>query len=114
MYVAERRSKKDLGGDVIKADLQEIKVPEAQWHKLAGTFREGWRVTYVHVSLEERRTRREGEQLLTSSRVVCHECDRSFYRQEEDKRRHKCTSERLKPVSEQLGAVQCQTCHYWF
>ena len=98
--------------DVIKADLQEISVPEAKWYTLARTSREGWRATYMS-ALEERRTRQEGEQLSTSSHVVCQECNRSF-RREGDKKRHKCKSERLKPVSEQLGAVQCQTCHKWY
>ena len=29
-------------------------------------------------------------------------------------KRHKCTAERQKPVSQQRGAVQCGTCHKWF
>ncbi len=99
--------------DANKADLQEIKVPEAQWYKLARTSRQGWRATYT-AALEEQRTRRqEGIQLSTLTLVVCQECTRTF-RREGDKKRHKCTTERLKPVSEQLGAVQCQAWHRWF
>lgn len=99
--------------DAIKSDLQEIKVPETQWYKLARTSRQGWRATYMS-ALEERRARQqEGAQLPTSTPVVCQECERTF-RREGDRKRHKCTSERLKPVCEQLGAVQCQACHRWF
>ena len=38
--------------------------------------------------------------------VTCEECSRTF-RRESDKKRHKCSSERRKPVWEQKGAVQC-------
>ena len=87
--------------DVIKADLQEIKVPEAQWYKLARASRQGWRTTYT-AALEDQRTRQqEGAQLSTSTHVICQECNRTF-RKEGDKKRHKYASERLKPVSELL------------
>ena len=45
--------------------------------------------------------------------VQCDVCRRSF-RRESDKARHKCKSEREKPVSEQRGSVQCQRCKRWF
>ena len=45
--------------------------------------------------------------------VQCQECRRVF-RREADKARHKCTTERQKPISEQNGAVQCPVCHRWF
>ena len=32
---------------------------------------------------------------------------RRLFRKESDKAMHKCSTEREKPVSEQLGAVQC-------
>ncbi len=31
-----------------------------------------------------------------------------------NKARHKCRVERAKPVSEQVGAVQCKDCERWF
>ena len=42
-----------------------------------------------------------------------HVCRRLF-RRESDKARHKCITERDKPVSEQSGAVQCQRCKRWW
>ena len=45
--------------------------------------------------------------------VVCEMCSTKF-RREGDKKRHKCVTERRKPVWEQHGAVQCERCHKWF
>ena len=50
---------------------------------------------------------------LTGRDVVCEVCSRSF-RREGDKKRHKCVTEREKPVSEQRGAAQCMQCMKWF
>ena len=44
--------------------------------------------------------------------VLCNDCGRSFKRPG-DLKRHKCLTERAKPISEQCGAVQCQQCHRW-
>ena len=41
--------------------------------------------------------------------VTCEVCSRAFHR-ESDKKRHKCSSERKKPVWEQKGAVQYVVC----
>ena len=49
----------------------------------------------------------------SQQRVVCEVRYRTFSR-ESDKKRHKCTNERLKPVSQQMGAVQCTNCNRWF
>ena len=40
-------------------------------------------------------------------------CSRTF-RREQDKARHKCIEERLKPVHQQQGALQCAVCERWF
>ena len=44
---------------------------------------------------------------------VCEVCSRRF-RRGSDKKRHKCMSEREKPVCEQHGATQCTVCSRWF
>ena len=49
----------------------------------------------------------------SQQRVVCEVHYRTFSR-ESDKKRHKCTNERWKPVSQQMGAVQCTNCNRWF
>ena len=41
--------------------------------------------------------------------VTCDVCSRKF-RRESDKKRHKCRSEREKPVCEQRGSAQCTAC----
>ena len=48
--------------------------------------------------------------LAVSESLVCEVCYRTFSR-ESDKKRHKCTTERL---SQQMGAVQCTNCNRWF
>ena len=39
---------------------------------------------------------------------------RRVFRREADKARHKCLSERAKPVDEQRGSVKCDACGRWF
>ena len=45
--------------------------------------------------------------LLASYKIV-------LFRRENDKKRHKCLEERLKPICDQHGAVQCPKCEKWF
>ena len=45
--------------------------------------------------------------------VVCPECLRGF-RHISDLKRHKCIAEREKPIHEQKGAIECQTCKKYF
>ena len=45
--------------------------------------------------------------------VICMECGQAF-RRESDRARHRCRSEREKPMREQAGAVQCGSCERWF
>ena len=41
--------------------------------------------------------------------VECKECGRTF-RRTSDRKRHKCLAEKVKPVKEQRGALQCSEC----
>ena len=45
--------------------------------------------------------------------VVCAECGRKFSRPS-DLKRHKCLSERSKPIEEQRGAMKRKICLKWF
>lgn len=45
--------------------------------------------------------------------VICIVCDQTF-RRESDKTCHKCIAERIKPICDQSGAVQCAACCRWF
>ncbi len=58
----------------------------------------------------------ESEEQLTNAAavdVICSVCGRNFARPG-DLKRHKCLQERLKPVKDQQGAVQCGVCQRWF
>ena len=103
--------------DVIRADLKDMQVPEAEWHESARTSRMAWRATYREALAEAAATqplcRAPSPTSQPPPQVFCQDCERSF-RREGDMKRHKCTAERQKPVSQQRGAVQCGTCHKWF
>ena len=45
--------------------------------------------------------------------IQYHECSR-WFRRPGDMARHKCWTERSRPVQEQQGSVECQRCHPWF
>ena len=97
--------------DMVKKDLQQIKVKEEEWYDEAVLSREGWRATcrlQLATQQEARPTTRPTEQAVT-----CDVCCRSF-RRESDRKRHKCRDERQKPISEQKGATQCPSCCRWF
>ena len=49
---------------------------------------------------------------ITEQLVVRSDCDRNF-RRPADLKRHKCLSERSKPIHEQHGSVQCEHCQRW-
>ena len=51
--------------------------------------------------------------MRSDEQIVCRVCGRAFRRQG-DLKRHKCLSERKKPVEEQQGAAQCAVCRRWF
>ena len=97
--------------DLIRRDLSNLKVPEESWYKEAATSRPHWRSIYKEGLLnivDNTRTVSDPSE----NQVKCDECHRCFKR-ESDKKRHKCISERQKPVSEQRGAVQCTQCRRW-
>lgn len=100
--------------DVIRQDLKVIEVEEDKWYDEAITSsRAKWRTLY-RSGLEAHEDR---QGMVTTDtpieRVECEDCHRSF-RRESDKKRHKCTNERRKPVCEQRGAAQCSACGTWF
>ena len=102
--------------DNIRKDLKSIGVNEDEWYEDATLSRAGWRSIYRSAMEEEAVSQQQSQR--TSSRnsvgqVVCESCRRNF-RRESDKARHKCLSEREKPVCEQRGAVRCQRCNRWF
>ena len=51
--------------------------------------------------------------MRSDKQIVCRVCGRAFRRQG-DLKRHKCLSEREKPVEEQQGTAQCAVCRRWF
>ena len=91
-------------------ELEHIGVGEEEWYAEPRTTRASWRAAY-RLSMENCTDAQEAS--MAPKGMVCEVCSRSF-RREGDKKRHKCVSERRKPVSEQLGAVQCQSCQKWF
>ena len=65
--------------------------------------------------MKSRCTDRQLQSTQANYGVFCDICKRSF-RREGDKKRHKCTAERKKPIAEQVGATHCQylVCSRWF
>ena len=99
--------------DVLRQDLKFIDVAETDWYRESRTSRAEWRAL-CHSGMEAHQEAIRvacGPSVVKN--VICVVCNRSF-RRESDKKRHKCLDERRKPVSEQRGAVQCQTCRRWF
>ena len=86
---------------------------EDEWYEDATLSRAGWCSIYRLAMKAEAMSQQQSQR--TSSRnsigqIVCESC-RCNFRRESDKARHKCLSEREKPVCEQRGAVQCQKCN---
>jgi len=97
--------------DVIRRDLQAICIPEEEWYKTA-LSRERWSTTYQGLQNDPSQ-QEHAEQSQQPHQVKCLTCNRCFHR-ESDKKRHKCLSERAKPIQEQRGAVHCTVCQRWF
>ena len=97
--------------DVIRKDLQAIGVPEKQWYE-ATVSREGWNTKYQRLQNDLGR-QEQAEPSQQPHQVLCLTCNRCF-RRESDKKRHKCLAERIKPIQEQRGALQCTVCQRWF
>ena len=99
--------------DVIKKDIKAISVSEDRWYDETSISWMRWKTTYKK-GLESLSIANDHQvQEHSNNHIKCDESKRSF-RKESDKKRHKCISERQKPVSEQRGAVQCATCHRCF
>ena len=99
--------------DVIRRDLKDIEMDESKWYEEATTSRAGWKAAY-RLGLKNNYDRRSTEHpVVAACEVVSEVCSRKF-RRESVKKRHKCTSEREKPVCEQHGATQCTDCSGWF
>ena len=99
--------------DVIRRDLKNIEMSESKWYEAATTSRAGWKAAY-RLGLKNSNDRTATKHLLVAAyEVVCEVCSRKF-RRESDKKRHKCTIEREKPVCEQQGAMQCTISSRWF
>ena len=96
--------------DVIRRDLKAVGVPEDQWYE-AALSRASWRETCSQ-GLEQC-NQQQLRLAQPQPQVQCPECKR-YFRREGDRARHKCITERLKPVCEQRGAVQCPRCRRWF
>ena len=99
--------------DAIQDDLKTIDVGEKGWYEAATTSRNAWRAIcnlgyedYICTQASQRATSRDYS-------VTCDACQRTFCR-EGDKKRYKCIQERMKPASQQRGAVHCTTCDRWF
>ena len=87
-------------------------MKEDEWYEEATRSRAGWRDT-CRLGMERHTDAQVTLSSAAAREVECEVCSRKF-RRESDKKRHKCLSERNKPVSEQRGAAQCQTCRKWF
>ena len=92
--------------DVVKTDLKMVGVLDT-WYSSAlhGNM---WNRLYTDAIQRNRQLARSS---LPS--VQCVACGRTF-RRKQDRARHKCIEEQLKPVHQQQGALQCSTCRKWF
>ena len=98
--------------DVIRKDLQRMKISEDEWYEAATSSRAAWRGTYKQGSPVNALSV-ENQDLTQENSVQCTVCIRTF-RREGDKKRHKCLSERSKPIAQQQGATRCPMCSRWF
>ena len=90
-----------------------IKVSEDKWYDEASMSRSRWRSSYKEGLKSLTANDNPEAQEDVANQIKCDECNR-YFRRESDRKRHKCISERQKPVNEQRGAVQCTTCNRWF
>ena len=93
--------------DVVKGDLTPLEVGVGSWFEVVQS-RKMWYELYSK-GVSEYQYQQEQE----TGSVECSVCGRSF-RRGADKARHKCTRERMLPVSQQSGSVQYPHCNRWF
>ena len=94
--------------DIIR-NLNDLNIPESCWYDLANISSSAWRDHY-HACLESSQV---SSGIVDLQTVVCPECHRGF-RRICDLKRHKCIAEREKPIHQQKGAIECQTCKKYF
>ena len=90
--------------DSVRCDLKSLNALSG-WYEAAQS-RSTWRELYLPQPNFQRH-------FPSSTAVCCRLCRREFSRPS-DFKRHKCLAERLLPVHEQSGAVQCPRCGVWF
>ena len=90
----------------MRKDLKGIGMSEESWYSEAISSRARWREAYRVQLQASPRTVVPQSTALAENEVKCEVCLRIF-RRTSDLKRHKCISERQKPVCEQHGAVQC-------
>ncbi len=90
--------------DLAKTDFKTVGLSDGSWYDKT-LDRKQWRDMWKKKLVESHQPQPRGMRPM-----LCSECGRSFSR-EVNKARHKCRVERAKPVSEQVGAVQCKR---WF
>ncbi len=84
---------------MIRNDLKDIGVEESEWYGKARRSRAGWR-EMCKLGMESHRKAEVAQASTVTKDVVCEVCSRCF-RRESDRKRHKCSAETWKPVSEQ-------------
>jgi len=79
-------------------DLRVIEVDGKEWYEEETKSRETWRA----ICTEKLKSVDDGKVIAAPNnvRIVCEECHKTFNR-ECDKERHKCITERLKPIYQQ-------------
>ncbi len=88
---------------MIRKDLKDTEVKEDERYEEATRSRANWRAT-CRLGMERHAEDQVGQSSAAATEVECEVCSTKF-RRESDKERHKCLSERNKPVSEQRGAA---------
>ncbi len=92
--------------------MKDVGIEEEMWYEKAQDRRE-WYVTYSEGTERHQDQSQRKRKHQEARTVECTDCRRMF-RREADKARHKCVSERARPVEKQRGAVQCDVCGRWF
>ena len=91
-------------------DLKDVGVAKMVWYVEAWASRKGWTAMY-ELDMEDYRDGQTGQVSVAAKDIICQVCHRIFRRVVYKKR---CKCMRRKAVSEQHGAVQCQSCQKWF
>ena len=98
---------------MVHEDLEDIGTADKEWYAEARTSRVGWRPAYRHGMTSYRNTLTEEDSMSGKNFYVLNLSSRTV-KNVGDNNRHKCLSERRKPASNLVGAVQCQPCWKWF